>query len=612
MSADALASRFRTIEWARSLGRRVVDWLADREELQKQIYLAPHMVLSTDYCVTLDQVPEEFYFDICRNSAQREEWQRLIGIDVPQEVEVLREHPSLMIDTRHFDADFRDRLLARLEPLDAKLDGVLVHGENFQALRLLEHRYKQQVKCIFLDPPYNTGSDALTYRDRHAHDDWVALLRDRLVAGRQLLRDDGAIFITLDDHEQARLKRLLDEVFGPENFLATIVWEKVHTRKNSARHFSVSHDYIPAYARDKERWERQLLPRDDTAAYNNPDADPRGLWKPDPIYANKPYASSYQIQKPNGAVLNPPDGRYWRFSEANFLAKAERGEVLWGKDDSYPLVKRYLADVQVGLVPTTWFTREFAGDNALANAELNGLFGGGRAVSYPKPTRLIVRLAQIATRPTGNDIVLDFFAGSGTTGHAVIDLNRLDGGNRKYLLVEHEDYFDTILVPRIKKAAYSNAWRSGLPVGAGGVSQRFKVLRLESHEEALHHWTDGPTDPLQRRGQVDLVETFNCLLGLTVQRDYLRSGFRWIEGVDPQGRRVVVAWGTGTSADAKSRANRTKVSQGQAVDVEICYHENLNPPRKFWANRKEPQFVSIRDEFAQRMNAADAGRSCGA
>jgi adenine-specific DNA-methyltransferase len=282
----------------------------------------------------------------------------------------------------------------------------------------------------------------------------------------------------------------LDEVFGPQNFLATIVWEKVHTRKNSARHFSVSHDYIPAYARDKKLWERQLLPRDDTSAYSNPDNDPRGPWKPDPIYANKPYASVYQIHKPNGAVLDPPAGRYWRFSEANFLAKAKRGEVLWGNGDSYPLVKRYLADVQTGLVPTTWFTREFAGDNALANSELRDLFGGGRAVSYPKPTRLLQRLIQIATRPTDNDWVLDFFAGSGTTGQAIIDLNRQDGGNRKYLLIEREDYFDSILVPRIKKAVYSSQWRSGRPIGNVRISQRFKVVRLESFEDALKGWQD--------------------------------------------------------------------------------------------------------------------------
>ena len=147
-------------------------------------------------------------------------------------------------------------------------------------------------------------------------------MRDRLAAARELLSEAGAIFISLDDHEQARLRLLLDEIFGEQNFLATIVWEKVHTRKNSARHFSVSHDYIPAFAKDKSQWERQLLPRTGTSSYENPDGDPRGVWKPDPIYANKPYAAAYQVRKPNGVVLDPPPGRYWRFSEANLLAKA--------------------------------------------------------------------------------------------------------------------------------------------------------------------------------------------------------------------------------------------------------------------------------------------------
>jgi adenine-specific DNA-methyltransferase len=292
------------------------------------------------------------------------------------------------------------------------------------------------------------------------------------------------MFVSLDDHEHMALRSLMDEIFGEDNFLATIVWEKVHTRKNSAKHFSVSHDYIPAYAKDRSRWKRQLLPRDDTSAYANSDNDPKGAWKLDPVYANKPYAADYTIRKPSGVVLERPAGRYWRFSEETFRRKAEAGEVVWGEGGAWPMVKRYLADVQPGLVPTTLFTREFAGDNAQANAELAAMFGPARAVTYPKPSLLVRRLVQIATSPESRDRVLDFFAGSGTTAQAVIDQNRLDGGNRRWIVVEKDDVFDTVLVPRIMKSIYSDKWKNARPIGSRGVSHLFKVVHLRSLEDA--------------------------------------------------------------------------------------------------------------------------------
>jgi adenine-specific DNA-methyltransferase len=336
-----------------------------------------------------------------------------------------------------------------------------------------------------------------------------------------------------------------------------------------------------------------LLPREDTSAYTNPDNDPKGSWKPDPVYANNPYGADYTIKKPNGVELRRPQGQYWRFSESAFLAKAENNEVIWGQGNAYPMIKRYLGEVQEGLVPVTLFSRTFAGDNSLANSQLDGLFAQGRPVSYPKPSRLITRVCQVSTRNDEAAIVLDFFAGSGTTGQAVVDLNREDGGNRKYILVEMGEYFDTVLKPRIQKVIYSKDWKDGKPVSREGSSQVFKYIRLESYEDALNNLEDARPDAIQaaleqhaglreayllrymleldtkgspslldlrgletpfeyrlrvaRGGEtaeetVDLVETFNWLLGLWVRRMRAVDGFRTVEGVNPEGERVLVIW----------------------------------------------------------------------
>lgn len=487
LSLDAeVEARLEVARSLRPLGTRIIDRLARHHQDLEELWLAPRKIAESHYCLTLDRVPKEFYPEIVANNDQHRQWQEWFAIDEPVTVDFLRAHPSLAVDTRWFSSDFAKRLQIAVGDLDAASDGLLIHSENAQALRTFAPRFAGRVKCIFIDPPYNTGTGVWTYADRFGHEPWLAMMHERLQLAREWLADDGAIFISLDDHEQARLRLLLDEIFGEDNFLATIVWEKVHTRKNSARHFSVSHDYIHAYAKDKSRWRRQLLARPDTNAYTNPDNDPRGPWKLDPVYANKPYGARYTITKPNGVKLDPPAGRYWRFSEANFLAKAERGEVLWGDGDAYPLVKRHLADVQTGLVPVTLFTRQFAGDNALANAELRNLFGAGRPVSYPKPSKLIERILEIATEPGGNDLVLDFFAGSGTTGQAVININRADGGHRRYVLIEQADYFDTVLVPRVAKTVYASKWQAGKSVSHDGVSQILQSVRLETFPEALH------------------------------------------------------------------------------------------------------------------------------
>jgi len=347
-------------------------------------------------------------------------------------------------------------------------ENLIIEGDNLEVLKLLQKSYSSKIKCIYIDPPYNTGHD-FVYSDDYSedkkayweksgttengvkidsntesqgryHSNWLNMMYPRLVLARELLKDDGVIFVSIDDNEVHNLRKIMDEVFGEENFVAQIIWEKVHTRKNSAKHFSISHDYIVLYAKNKEKWDRHLLPRENTDAYSNPDNDPKGPWKSDPITAHNFYDANYKIKKPNGIELKRPPGGYWRYSEESINQKIKNNEIIWGEGNSYPMIKRYLSETQGGLVPITLFSRKFAGDSSSAKKEMDNLFGVQALFDYPKPSLLIKRLLQLNT--SGNDIALDFFAGSGTTAHAVMDLNKEDGGNRKYILVQLPELID--------------------------------------------------------------------------------------------------------------------------------------------------------------------------
>ena len=356
-------------------------------------------------------------------------------------------------------------------------ENMIIHGDNLLALKSLLPQYEGRVDCIYIDPPYNTGNEKWVYNDNvndpyikkwlgevvgqegedlSRHDKWLCMMYPRLKLLHKLLSDRGAIFISIDDNEQANLKLICDEIFGKSNFVTQIIWEKVHTRKNSAINFSSSHEYILVYAKIKRTnandtigFKRNLLPREDTSAYKNPDNDPKGPWKTDPITAHNPYSADYTITKPNGVVIKKPDDRYWAYSKETIDELIANKAIVWGESDSMPMAKRYLADVQDGLVPVTLFSREFAGDTSLAKKVIDSVLDKKGLFEYPKPPKLIERILQIATNK--DSIILDSFAGSGTTAHAVLDLNKQDGGNRKFILVEMMDYADTITAERVKR-----------------------------------------------------------------------------------------------------------------------------------------------------------------
>jgi adenine-specific DNA-methyltransferase len=385
-------------------------------------------------------------------------------------------------------------------------DNLIVQGDNLHALKALLPRYAGQVKCIYIDPPYNTGNEGWVYNDNvnspeirrwlgevvgregetlDRHDRWLCMMYPRLVLLKQFLREDGAIFVSIDDNEVATLRLLLDEIFGARNFVTTVLWQKVYSPKNSARHLSEDHDYVVIYAANAEIWKPNLLPRteEQNAAYKNPDRDARGVWKTSDLSARNYYsAGTYSITCPSGRIIDgPPKGMYWRVSKERFAELDRDKRIWWGKDGSaIPQIKRFLHEVKDGRVPQTlWFYNE-VGHTQEAKKELLELVDFATSDDVfitPKPTRLIQRILQIATDK--DSLILDSFAGSGTTGHAVLKQNAEDGGNRRFILVEMDDAIArNVTAERVRRVAqgYTNAKEQAVEGLGGG----FQFCRLSA------------------------------------------------------------------------------------------------------------------------------------
>ena len=371
------------------------------------------------------------------------------------------------------------------------LTNTLIEGDNYHALSVLNYTHTKRVDVIYIDPPYNTGREfrfndhMVEFEDTYRHSKWLSFMKKRLVLARKLLKNSGVIFISIDDNEQATLKILCDEVFGPENFIANIIWQKKYSPQNDAKYFSDMHDFILVYARkknmgdEKNGWVRNMLPRTEemNARYKNPDNDPRGVWKSTDLSV-KTYSKNYDypIITPSGKKVNPPKSRCWMTSQERMKKLIKDNRISFGKaDNGVPRLKQFLTEVQQGIVPVTWWNREFAGHNQDAKQELKR-FDLTDIIETPKPVKLIKRILQIASRK--NSIILDFFAGSGTTGHSVLELNKDDGGNRKFILCTNDEgnICTKICYPRIQKVikGYTNTKNEKIK-GLGGNLKYFKT-----------------------------------------------------------------------------------------------------------------------------------------
>ena len=675
---DQYLSKIKVI---RKIAGKVIAFLAQLEDFQKKLWLKKKFVVETQWCIMVRCIPEAFYAEIAANEAQREEWVKLFAIDEMKgdlmkpgystalKPDFLKAHSTLVVDTRHFDGAFTARLLEAMGDVEEQADGTLFHSENFQALSLMQTRYREQVKCIYIDPPYNTDAGPIDYKNGYRSSSWMSMIQNRLALSRSLLRRDGVFCVTIDDYQVHELASLLDSEFGKDNQLGTAVIRNNPSGRPSVTGLSVCHEYAFFYSNGDSALERLPRTKEQLNRFSKED-DGYVNWQPFrkgggsvtyrtarpkqyyPIFVNTaaltlriPDLSWNRIERSWSVLEHPADGeaavwpidekgqeRIWSFNHLSAIENLHDLEVRVAKNGTLDVFRRHRpAD---GVLPRSWWDKTTYGAREYGSAALTQLFSAS-PFSFAKSPFAVEDSLRVSGLTSGvSGVVLDFFAGSGTTGHAVINLNRDDEGRRKFLLVEMGDYFDTVLLPRIKKVTFTPEWKDGKPKRLATTEEAerspsiVKVIRLESYEDALNNLethrsetqekllfapeaqgADGLkeqyilrymldietrgsqsllnvqafTDPTayklkvkrpgsdeSREVNVDLLETFNWLIGLTVRhiaapqtfsaafgrdsekRLRLKRGlkqdaagpfsFRTVSGTTPDGRKALIIW----------------------------------------------------------------------
>lgn len=428
---------------------------------------------------------------------------------------------------------------------------MLIEGENLEVLRVLQKSYYGKVKMIYIDPPYNTGNDSFVYPDDYSetldeyqkrtgeksaegylnkqslwkknskesgqyHSAWLSMMYPRLYLARNLLRDDGVIFISIDDNEAANLKLLCDEIFGGENFVDVVIWEKRYSPQNAVQWFSEVHDYVIVYAKNKLNWQPNLLERTEemNARYRNLDNDPRGDWKPVDSTAQGGHGTAgqfYTFTAPNGKQHNPPSGRCWLYTHEVMQKMVADNRIWFGADgNNMPAIKRFITEVKQGMACKTLWRYEEVGHNQEAKKEIKELFDDTTPFETPKPTRLINRMLQLAT--SNDSVVLDFFAGSGTTAHSVIELNVKDGGNRQCISVQMPEVLDET------SEAYKAGYRTIADITRARIDKVIAKLKAEHPDKtadlACAHFTLAPSNFKVWRGDVGSADALREQLAL--------------------------------------------------------------------------------------------------
>ncbi|GGN73509.1 hypothetical protein GCM10010112_42870 [Actinoplanes lobatus] len=520
----------------------------------------------------------------------------------------------------------------RSESVDFDTTGNLfIEGDNLDVLRLLQEPYLGRIKLIYIDPPYNTGNDFI-YDDDFSqtragyltgsgqvgaggvplvanpewggrfHSNWLTMMYPRLALARNLLADDGVIFISIDDHEIDNLKKIGTEIFGEQNFVAQIIWQKVYAPKNSARWFSEDHDYILVFARNRERWQPRPLARTEAmeARYRNPDDDPRGPWKAENMSARNRYdAGVYPITTPSGRVIDgPPRGSYWRISRQRFDELDADGRIWWGADgDNVPAVKRFLSEVAAGRTPQTLWPYDEVGHTQDAKRALLRYVpfeNTANVLNSVKPVELVRRILQLAGDPGDGDIVLDFFSGSGTTAHAVLEQNLADGGNRRFISVQIPEPLP------VTEAGLASIFEIGLTRVrnvAAEIRARHPGTALDLGFRVLRWDTSGLTDARVPPDTLDQA-------GLAAHTDRIRPG-RTGEDLLLQ---VQLDWGLdpATPITVATVDGREILTAGELV---ACFAATVSPAVVRAVAGRRPRWAVFRDSaFAGDADRINAGQ----
>lgn len=522
----------------RRIADRIIVFVAQIEDFQKRLFEKKKFVVDTQYCVTIDKLPQDLYDDVLANRKQLEAWRELYAIDhwdedlFHQGAEFnrtfLEAHPYLMIDTAHFEQSFTDRLLASFADLEEATDGLLIHGENFQALNLLQEKFQHSVDCVYIDPPYNTGPTEIIYKNNYKDSSWLSLMRDRLHLSKMLMRPDGVHAVAIDDYELAHLAELLDRLFAQHQRHVIVV--NHHPQGSGGTNVSRTHEYALVLTPEREsvlagerlgsETEHRPFKRSGRGENNfragRPNSfyailvEPKstrvvGVEGPPELgeeYPTNSTAEGYKRVYPIGG-----DGaeRVWRRSFETARELVKRGRLV--SSDSYTIYLVIEHEDRHAPVYSNWTAKKYNagtwGTNLIAD-----ILGRPGQFSYPKSLHTVKDMVGAVCADRPSSVIVDYFAGSGTTGHAVMSLNREDGGERKYILVEVGEYFDTVLKPRLVKTAFSSEWKDGIPQNQEGMSQLIKYQRLESYEDTLNNLE------LSRPGdvQMDLYSEFDDYL----------------------------------------------------------------------------------------------------
>ena len=647
-STNEFVSQLTVIKAIKAVGTSLIQFLSQLEDFQKRLWLKKKFVVQADYCITLDRVPEELYPEICANDEQRKKWIELFAINdikgdgmftegysEPLTVKFLHENPFLVLDTAFFTKEFKQKLISSIDNLDEQCDGLMINSENFQALQLLLEKYKQGVDTIYIDPPYNTDASKIIYKNGYEHSTWISLMESRLSIARNYLQDTGIIELAIDDYELRYINCCMENVFGVENFISNIAIF-TNPKGRDQGFVAQAHDYSVIYAKNKitaktynfklsneellkkfsktnkEGNSLRELPLKRTGTGKFREERPYMffpfLWNKESkvlsVICEEEYKLIYNTEtkqfddtflalliekyESNGyAVILPEseDGIYlrWRWGYKSCVDGVANG-ILFCKQSrgKYSVYQYDMADNE--FTPKSFWIGERYDASSKGTNLLNKLLPNN-PFDYPKSIHTVEDNVLLGANSDG--LILDFFAGSGTTGHAVINLNRADNGKRKYILVEMGTYFDTVTKRRIQKVIYSEDWKDGKPLSRKGSSHCFKYMRLEQYEDTLNNlvlsknsmgadgeyyngfllgymldmetrdslfnlkWFVNPFDMkllITRNNEtkeenVDLIETFNYLIGLYVEHvSYPKNGICTVVGRTRKGKKSLVIW----------------------------------------------------------------------
>ena len=706
-----IEQNFQTIKTLKTVAKEIIAFLAQLEDFQKKLWLKKKFVAGCHYLITLDHLNEAQVQAALENPKQTTQWKILFNVNTSglNAVELCKNYPHLVVDTSLFEPKFQADVLREIEHLDDKTNGLLIHSDNFQALNLLQERYKKQVKCIYIDPPYNTNASEIIYKNGYKHSSWCSLLENRMTISRNLLSNDGLISIAIDGLEFSNLEILTKEVFGIDNFVTSIAIQ--HNPKGREKEFFAdSHEYMiiaskqkntavtnrlslnqeeieKKYSKgnEKERYRELPLRRSGSEAQRE---DRPYMYFPFlcsksdlslGLLADDEYKKIYDGSKFNDSYVNELKSKYeesdfyfvlpirndgskgrWRWGFKSCIEGIKTG-VLFAKQDKEKVTIYAKDEVDTTFLPKTlWYGDRYdassKGTNILKAIVPNSGF------DYPKSIYQVQDSIHISSFK--DSVILDYFAGSGTTAHAVINLNREDNGNRKYILVEQGEYFDSVLKPRVQKVIFAKEWKDGKPQldngSFGGVSQIVKVLKLESYEDTLNnlelrkpiqdladmglsetvqndyllHYmlnvesrdsllnTQHFTKPFDYQlniattsagayeaKTIDLVETFNYLIGLRVSEinDKRENGLVTVQGTNTSGEKTLVIWRDCEKYDY-DKLNRYLDSRDinpQDSEFEVVYiNGDHNVPTVFTDSDDSVKTLKVRSieaEFLSRM-----------